>query len=67
MCIFSFNTVLSVSQQTFPTAAAPTAALSANPQPPGPAPPQAIQRLKEQNRLLTQVKHLEALTTDSGH
>uniref|UniRef100_H3CUE9 Suppressor APC domain containing 2 n=1 Tax=Tetraodon nigroviridis TaxID=99883 RepID=H3CUE9_TETNG len=35
---------------------AATAAPPANPQPPGPgaAPPQAIQRLKEQNRLLTQ-------------
>uniref|UniRef100_A0A3Q2WG82 Suppressor APC domain containing 2 n=1 Tax=Haplochromis burtoni TaxID=8153 RepID=A0A3Q2WG82_HAPBU len=31
-----------------------TAALSANAQPPAPAPPQAIQRLKDQNRLLTQ-------------
>uniref|UniRef100_A0A3Q0STY1 Suppressor APC domain containing 2 n=1 Tax=Amphilophus citrinellus TaxID=61819 RepID=A0A3Q0STY1_AMPCI len=31
-----------------------TAALSANSQPPAPAPPQAIQRLKDQNRLLTQ-------------
>uniref|UniRef100_A0A3B5KTY1 Suppressor APC domain-containing protein n=1 Tax=Xiphophorus couchianus TaxID=32473 RepID=A0A3B5KTY1_9TELE len=29
-------------------------ALSANSQPPAPAPPQAIQRLKDQNRLLTQ-------------
>uniref|UniRef100_A0A3Q1F7R0 Suppressor APC domain containing 2 n=1 Tax=Acanthochromis polyacanthus TaxID=80966 RepID=A0A3Q1F7R0_9TELE len=29
-------------------------ALSVNPQPPAPAPPQAIQRLKDQNRLLTQ-------------
>lgn len=44
-----------VSQQSFPSGAAQTAALSANPQPPGPAPPQAIQRLKDQNRLLTQV------------
>ncbi|XP_041816098.1 suppressor APC domain-containing protein 2 isoform X1 [Chelmon rostratus] len=40
--------------QAFPSSAAQTAALSANPQPPGPAPPQAIQRLKDQNRLLTQ-------------
>ncbi|KAL6096855.1 sapcd2 [Pungitius sinensis] len=37
--------------QSFPSSCAPTAA---NPQPPGPAPPQAIQRLKDQNRLLTQ-------------
>lgn len=37
--------------QSFPPSAAQTAA---NPQPPGPAPPQAIQRLKDQNRLLTQ-------------
>ncbi|XP_049415993.1 suppressor APC domain-containing protein 2 isoform X1 [Epinephelus fuscoguttatus] len=37
--------------QSFPSSAAQTAA---NPQPPGPAPPQAIQRLKDQNRLLTQ-------------
>ncbi|XP_031715707.1 suppressor APC domain-containing protein 2 isoform X1 [Anarrhichthys ocellatus] len=37
--------------QSFPSSSAQTAA---NPQPPGPAPPQAIQRLKDQNRLLTQ-------------
>ncbi|XP_070780953.1 suppressor APC domain-containing protein 2 [Enoplosus armatus] len=40
--------------QSFPSSAAQTSALSANTQPPGPAPPQAIQRLKDQNRLLTQ-------------
>ncbi|XP_010736822.3 suppressor APC domain-containing protein 2 isoform X1 [Larimichthys crocea] len=40
--------------QSFPSSTAQTAALSANAQPPGPAPPQAIQRLKDQNRLLTQ-------------
>ncbi|XP_034403226.1 LOW QUALITY PROTEIN: suppressor APC domain-containing protein 2 [Cyclopterus lumpus] len=37
--------------KSFPSGSAQTAA---NPQPPGPAPPQAIQRLKDQNRLLTQ-------------
>ncbi|XP_039856486.1 suppressor APC domain-containing protein 2 isoform X1 [Simochromis diagramma] len=40
--------------QPFPSSGAQTAALSANAQPPAPAPPQAIQRLKDQNRLLTQ-------------
>ncbi|XP_070845581.1 suppressor APC domain-containing protein 2 isoform X1 [Chaetodon trifascialis] len=40
--------------QSFPSGAVQTAALPTNPQPPGPAPPQAIQRLKDQNRLLTQ-------------
>ncbi|XP_056259653.1 suppressor APC domain-containing protein 2 isoform X1 [Seriola aureovittata] len=40
--------------QSFPSSGAQTAALSANSQPPPPAPPQAIQRLKDQNRLLTQ-------------
>ncbi|KAM3874605.1 suppressor APC domain-containing protein 2 [Diretmus argenteus] len=40
--------------QSFPSAGAQTAALSASSQPPAPAPPQAIQRLKDQNRLLTQ-------------
>ncbi|XP_060936323.1 suppressor APC domain-containing protein 2 [Limanda limanda] len=40
--------------QSFPASGGQTAALSANSQPPPPAPPQAIQRLKDQNRLLTQ-------------
>ncbi|XP_038158385.1 suppressor APC domain-containing protein 2 [Cyprinodon tularosa] len=38
----------------FPNGGAQTAVLSAGSQPPAPAPPQAIQRLKDQNRLLTQ-------------
>ncbi|KAI3362321.1 hypothetical protein L3Q82_012629 [Scortum barcoo] len=40
--------------QSFPSNATQTSALSANSQLPGPAHPQAIQRLKDQNRLLTQ-------------
>ncbi|CAG5867498.1 unnamed protein product [Menidia menidia] len=40
--------------QCFPSSGAQTAALSVSSQPPAPAPPQAIQRLKDQNRLLTQ-------------
>ncbi|KAG7223849.1 hypothetical protein INR49_015339 [Caranx melampygus] len=40
--------------QSFPSGGAQTATLSTNSQPPPPAPPQAIQRLKDQNRLLTQ-------------
>ncbi|XP_040915686.1 suppressor APC domain-containing protein 2 isoform X1 [Toxotes jaculatrix] len=40
--------------QSFPSSSAQTAVLSATSQPPAPAPPQAIQRLKDQNRLLTQ-------------
>ncbi|GLD48972.1 suppressor APC domain-containing protein 2 isoform X3 [Lates japonicus] len=39
---------------SFPSSGVQAAALSANSQPPAPAPPQAIQRLKDQNRLLTQ-------------
>uniref|UniRef100_A0A1A8H8T7 Suppressor APC domain containing 2 n=1 Tax=Nothobranchius korthausae TaxID=1143690 RepID=A0A1A8H8T7_9TELE len=39
---------------SFPTGGTQTAVPSANTQPPAPAPPQAIQRLKDQNRLLTQ-------------
>uniref|UniRef100_A0A3Q2ST83 Suppressor APC domain containing 2 n=1 Tax=Fundulus heteroclitus TaxID=8078 RepID=A0A3Q2ST83_FUNHE len=46
--------------QSFPSGGAQTAGLSANSQPPPPAPPQAIQRLKDQNRLLTQVQHKSA-------
>ncbi|XP_010778736.1 suppressor APC domain-containing protein 2 isoform X1 [Notothenia coriiceps] len=46
------NDLISCSgMQSFPSNAAQTAA---NPQPPVPAPPQAILRLKDQNRLLTQ-------------
>ncbi|XP_037609204.1 suppressor APC domain-containing protein 2 isoform X2 [Sebastes umbrosus] len=45
------NDLISCSGMSFPSSAGQTAA---NPQPPGPAPPQAIQRLKDQNRLLTQ-------------
>ncbi|XP_054468749.1 suppressor APC domain-containing protein 2 isoform X2 [Anoplopoma fimbria] len=45
------NDLISCSGMSFPSSSAQTAA---NPQPPGPAPPQAIQRLKDQNRLLTQ-------------
>uniref|UniRef100_UPI0037E93113 suppressor APC domain-containing protein 2 isoform X2 n=1 Tax=Semicossyphus pulcher TaxID=241346 RepID=UPI0037E93113 len=48
------NDLISCSGMSFPSSSAPTAALSANSQLPGPAPPQAIQRLKDQNRLLTQ-------------
>ncbi|CAK6978891.1 suppressor APC domain-containing protein 2 [Scomber scombrus] len=40
--------------QSFPSGCAQTAALPSGSQPPVPAPPQAIQRLKDQNRLLTQ-------------
>ncbi|MED6272831.1 hypothetical protein CHARACLAT_000771 [Characodon lateralis] len=39
---------------SFPSGGAQTAAVSTNSQPPAPAPPHAIQRLKDQNRLLTQ-------------
>ncbi|KAM9841839.1 suppressor APC domain-containing protein 2 [Aulostomus maculatus] len=39
---------------SFPSSGAQTGALSSSSQPPAPAPPQAIQRLKDQNRLLTQ-------------
>ncbi|KAE8285031.1 Suppressor APC domain-containing protein 2 [Larimichthys crocea] len=48
------NDLISCTGMSFPSSTAQTAALSANAQPPGPAPPQAIQRLKDQNRLLTQ-------------
>nr|XP_046230847.1 suppressor APC domain-containing protein 2 isoform X2 [Scatophagus argus] len=47
------NDLISCTGMSFPSAAQ-TAALSTNSQPPAPAPPQAIQRLKDQNRLLTQ-------------
>lgn len=48
------NDLITCNGGSFSPSAAQTAVLSANPQPPGPAPPQAIQRLKDQNRLLTQ-------------
>uniref|UniRef100_A0A3P9PJK0 Suppressor APC domain containing 2 n=1 Tax=Poecilia reticulata TaxID=8081 RepID=A0A3P9PJK0_POERE len=49
------NDLLSCSgMPSFPSSGAQTAVLSVNSQPPAPAPPQAIQRLKNQNRLLTQ-------------
>ncbi|XP_071322365.1 suppressor APC domain-containing protein 2 isoform X1 [Trachinotus anak] len=51
----SLNDLISCTgMQSFPSSGVQTAALSANSQPPPPAPPQAIQRLKDQNRLLTQ-------------
>ncbi|TKS84423.1 Suppressor APC domain-containing protein 2 [Collichthys lucidus] len=53
--------------QSFPSSTAQTAALSANAQPPGPAPPQAIQRLKDQNRLLTQIENKEMGGQPSSH
>ncbi|KAM6985374.1 suppressor APC domain-containing protein 2 isoform 2-T2 [Aplochiton taeniatus] len=40
--------------QCFPSSGPQTTALSCSSQPPAPAPPQAIQRLKDQNRQLTQ-------------
>ncbi|XP_034566342.1 suppressor APC domain-containing protein 2 isoform X2 [Notolabrus celidotus] len=48
------NDLITCTGMSFPSSSAQTAALSANSQLPGPAPPQAIQRLKDQNRLLTQ-------------
>ncbi|XP_041826467.1 suppressor APC domain-containing protein 2 isoform X2 [Melanotaenia boesemani] len=48
------NDLISCSGMSFPSSGAQTAVLSTNSQPPAPAPPQAIQRLKDQNRLLTQ-------------
>ncbi|KAM4532547.1 suppressor APC domain-containing protein 2 isoform 2-T2 [Fundulus diaphanus] len=48
------NDLISCTGTSFPSGGAQTAVLSANSQPPAPAPPQAIQRLKDQNRLLTQ-------------
>ncbi|XP_047425971.1 suppressor APC domain-containing protein 2 isoform X2 [Mugil cephalus] len=46
------NDLISCTGMSFPSGGAPTA--TANSQPPPPAPPQAIHRLKGQNRLLTQ-------------
>ncbi|KAG7242498.1 hypothetical protein INR49_020869 [Caranx melampygus] len=51
------NELISCTGMSFPSGGAQTATLSTNSQPPPPAPPQAIQRLKDQNRLLTQVQH----------
>ncbi|XP_056875796.1 suppressor APC domain-containing protein 2 isoform X2 [Takifugu flavidus] len=51
------NDLITCTGMSFPAGATQAAAVSTNPQPPGPggpAPPQAIQRLKDQNRLLTQ-------------
>ncbi|KAM7392826.1 hypothetical protein PAMA_007774 [Pampus argenteus] len=49
------NELISCTGMSFPSGGAQqTAALSTSSQPPAPAPPQAVQRLKEQNRLLTQ-------------
>ncbi|XP_008294844.1 suppressor APC domain-containing protein 2 isoform X2 [Stegastes partitus] len=48
------NDLISCTGMSFPSSGSQTAALSASGQPPAPAPPQAIQRLKDQNRLLTQ-------------
>ncbi|RVE65849.1 hypothetical protein OJAV_G00120600 [Oryzias javanicus] len=48
------NDLISCTGMSFPSTGTPTPALSANTQPPPPAPPQAIHRLKDQNRLLTQ-------------
>ncbi|KAM4597682.1 suppressor APC domain-containing protein 2-like [Polymixia lowei] len=48
------NELISCTGMPFPSTGAQTTALSTSSQPPAPAPPQAIQRLKDQNRLLTQ-------------
>ncbi|KAF0031503.1 hypothetical protein F2P81_016058 [Scophthalmus maximus] len=48
------NDLISCTGMSFPASGAHTEALSANSQPLAPAPPQAILRLKDQNRLLTQ-------------
>ncbi|KAM9734597.1 suppressor APC domain-containing protein 2 isoform 2-T2 [Menidia menidia] len=48
------NDLISCTGVCFPSSGAQAAALSVSSQPPAPAPPQAIQRLKDQNRLLTQ-------------
>ncbi|XP_029372470.1 suppressor APC domain-containing protein 2 isoform X2 [Echeneis naucrates] len=48
------NDLISCTGMSFPSSGAQTTALTVNSQPPPPAPPQAIQRLKDQNRLLTQ-------------
>uniref|UniRef100_A0A3Q3RCR0 Suppressor APC domain-containing protein n=1 Tax=Monopterus albus TaxID=43700 RepID=A0A3Q3RCR0_MONAL len=46
--------LISSTGMSFPSSSAQPAVLSTNFQPPAPAPPQAFQRLKDQNRLLTQ-------------
>ncbi|XP_038827041.1 suppressor APC domain-containing protein 2-like isoform X1 [Salvelinus namaycush] len=49
------NDLISCSgMQSFPFSGTQPTAISSSSQPPAPAPPQAIQRLKDQNRLLTQ-------------
>ncbi|XP_030006092.1 suppressor APC domain-containing protein 2 [Sphaeramia orbicularis] len=48
------NDLITCNGMPFPSGGSQTAALSSSSQPPPPAPPQAIQRLKDQNRLLTQ-------------
>ncbi|XP_055730269.1 suppressor APC domain-containing protein 2-like isoform X1 [Salvelinus fontinalis] len=49
------NDLISCSgMQAFPFSGTQPTAISSSSQPPAPAPPQAIQRLKDQNRLLTQ-------------
>ncbi|XP_011480063.1 suppressor APC domain-containing protein 2 [Oryzias latipes] len=48
------NDLITCTGMSFPSSGTQTPALSANAQPQPPAPPQAIQRLKDQNRLLTQ-------------
>ncbi|XP_028318404.1 suppressor APC domain-containing protein 2 isoform X2 [Gouania willdenowi] len=48
------NDLISCPGMSFPSSGAQPAAPASNPQPPVPPPPQAFQRLKDQNRLLTQ-------------
>ncbi|XP_029922010.1 suppressor APC domain-containing protein 2 isoform X2 [Myripristis murdjan] len=48
------NDLISCTGMSFPSSGAQTTALSTSSQPLAPAPPQAVQRLKDQNRLLTQ-------------
>ncbi|XP_055730270.1 suppressor APC domain-containing protein 2-like isoform X2 [Salvelinus fontinalis] len=48
------NDLISCSGMAFPFSGTQPTAISSSSQPPAPAPPQAIQRLKDQNRLLTQ-------------
>ncbi|KAJ7987324.1 hypothetical protein DPEC_G00337540 [Dallia pectoralis] len=48
------NDLISCSGMSFPSSGIQTTLISSSLQPPAPVPPQAIQRLKDQNRLLTQ-------------
>ncbi|KAK2888253.1 suppressor APC domain-containing protein 2 isoform X2 [Channa argus] len=48
------NDLISTTGMSFPSSGIQTVTPSMNSQPPAPAPPQAIHRLKDQNRLLTQ-------------